>query len=47
MSLMEEIQIMKIMNHDNIIRLHEVHETENSLYLVLTLVNGGELTKCI
>ena len=45
--MLEEIQIMRIMNHDNVIRLYEVHETNGSLYLVITLVNGGELTKAI
>ena len=38
---------MKKLKHDNIIKLHEVHESKHKLYLVITLVNGGNLTKAI
>ena len=34
---------MRGLNHPNIIRLHEVFETENSLYLILDLYTGGLL----
>lgn len=34
---------MRALNHPNIIRLHEVFETENSLYMVLDLLEGGQL----
>ena len=30
-------------NHPNIIRLYEVHESKNSIYLVLEYLKGGEL----
>eukprot|EP00331_Platyophrya_macrostoma_P013682 CAMPEP_0176415868 /NCGR_PEP_ID=MMETSP0127-20121128/6037_1 /TAXON_ID=938130 /ORGANISM="Platyophrya macrostoma, Strain WH" /LENGTH=596 /DNA_ID=CAMNT_0017795895 /DNA_START=34 /DNA_END=1824 /DNA_ORIENTATION=- len=42
-SLINEINIMRKMNHENIIKLHEVHESETSIYLVLELLRGGEL----
>lgn len=29
------------MNHPNIITLHEVFETENSIYMILDLLEGG------
>lgn len=32
---------MRKMNHPNILKLHEVFETENSLYMVLDLLEGG------
>ena len=32
-----------MMNHENIVKLHEVYETETSIYLVLDLLEGGEL----
>lgn len=35
------------MKHQNLLRLHEVHETKNSMYLVLDIYNGGELSKLL
>jgi len=34
---------MRKLNHENIIKLHEVYESENHIYLVLELLSGGEL----
>lgn len=42
-SLMNEIQIMKVLNHKNVMKLQEIHESKNSIYLVLELLEGGEL----
>ena len=42
-SLMNEISIMKELTNDNIMRLYEVHESQNSIYLILELLEGGEL----
>jgi tRNA A-37 threonylcarbamoyl transferase component Bud32 len=42
-SLMNEIEVMRQLNHENIMRLEEVHESENSIYLILELMEGGEL----
>jgi serine/threonine protein kinase len=38
-----EIAIMRKLNHEHTIKLFELHESENSVYLVLELVKGGEL----
>ena len=38
-----EIEILKKMDHPNIIKLYEVYESERSLYLVMELCNGGEI----
>ena len=38
---------MKKLNHPNLLKIYEIHETTNSLYLVLELVQGGELLKKI
>lgn len=43
LSLANEIDIMLKNNHPNIIKLHEVHESKNSIYLVLEYLKGGEL----
>ena len=41
--LMTEIELMKVLKHPNIIQLLEVHESQNSIYLILELLEGGEL----
>jgi len=38
-----EIDIMKKVNHPNVLKLEEVYETEDLIALVMELVNGGEL----
>ena len=38
-----EIVIMKLIEHPNIMRLHDVWETSTELYLILEYVEGGEL----
>ena len=38
-----EIQILMKADHPNIIKLYEVFETQNSLYLIMEKCNGGEL----
>jgi len=42
-SLINEIAIMRKYNHPNLLKIYEVYETENSIYLVLDLLEGGEL----
>jgi serine/threonine protein kinase len=42
-ALMNEIDVMKQLKHPNIMKLEEVHESKNSVYLVLELLEGGEL----
>ena len=38
-----EIQILKLVKHKNIIKLYEVMETPQKIYLVMELCEGGEL----
>ena len=40
---MNEIYLLKGLDNKSILKLYEIYETENSLYLVLQLVKGGEL----
>lgn len=42
-SLISEINIMRKLNHESIIKLHDVYESDNHVYLVLELLHGGEL----
>ncbi|KAL7069280.1 protein kinase domain-containing protein [Cryptosporidium serpentis] len=39
----QEIEIMKSLDHPNIIRLYETFEDNNDIYLVMELCTGGEL----
>ncbi|KAI9146473.1 kinase-like domain-containing protein [Paraphysoderma sedebokerense] len=41
--LVQEIKIMKDINHPNIVKIHDVIQTQKYLYIFLYLVNGGEL----
>ena len=42
-----EINILKEIDHPNIIKLIEVHETTQYIYLVMELCNGGGLSDCL
>eukprot|EP00128_Syssomonas_multiformis_P011327 Colp12_sorted_trinity150504_noHs@11955 len=41
--LFREVRIMKMLNHEHIIRLYEVIDSPNELYLVMELSPGGEI----
>lgn len=41
--MINEIDIMRVTEHENIIKLYEVYETERSIYLVLELIQGKSL----
>mmetsp|Transcript_4264 Transcript_4264/g.6252 ORF Transcript_4264/g.6252 Transcript_4264/m.6252 type:complete len:387 (+) Transcript_4264:68-1228(+) len=43
MQLIEEIDIMCMLDHPNIVCLEEIYESENIIYLVQELCTGGEL----
>lgn len=42
-SLMNEIEVMQQLKHPYIMSLEEIHESKNSIYLVVELLEGGEL----
>jgi len=42
-SLMNEIEVMQKLKHPYIMSLEEIHESKNSIYLVVELLEGGEL----
>eukprot|EP01091_Cochliopodium_minus_P019875 TRINITY_DN8497_c0_g1_i1.p1 TRINITY_DN8497_c0_g1~~TRINITY_DN8497_c0_g1_i1.p1 ORF type:complete len:316 (-),score=79.65 TRINITY_DN8497_c0_g1_i1:59-1006(-) len=42
-NLETEMTILKKVNHPNIIKLEEMFETQDNLYLVMELITGGEL----
>ncbi|CAD8063586.1 unnamed protein product [Paramecium primaurelia] len=42
-SMLNEIKLMRRLNHPNIVKLYEVHETTNSVYFVLDMIQGGQL----
>ena len=39
----KEISIMKIVNHNNVVKMHEVLSSKTRIFIVLELVSGGEL----
>lgn len=41
----QEIDIMRELNHPNIVKLHEVHEVHNAVILIMEQVEGQELKK--
>jgi serine/threonine protein kinase len=41
--LRNEISIMKMLDHPNVIKLYEIFEEENRLHLVLEMCEGGDL----
>lgn len=41
--IFREIQIMKLLNHPHIVRLYQVMETENMIYLVTEYASQGEI----
>lgn len=38
-----EIRILKFINHPNIIKLYEVLDTNNDIFVIMELANNGEL----
>ena len=40
---MSEIQILREIDHPNVIKLYEVHETTKYIHFVVELLRGGEL----
>ena len=42
-SLENEIKVMRRLNQDNLVKLYEAYETQNSIYFVLDVLKGGEL----
>jgi len=41
--MINEIDLMRILEHDHVIKLYEVYETEKSIYLVIELIQGKSL----
>ena len=39
----QEVLILGRLHHPNIVKLYEVYETENAIYLIMELLSGGEL----
>ena len=42
-AIRNEIEILSELDHANLMRMSEVHESKNSLYLVCEYLNGGSL----
>jgi len=44
-AIKNEVEVLQQLDHPNIMKLEEVHETPNSLYLVCEYLNGGSLVE--
>ena len=42
--LINEVEILRNLNHENVVKLFEVYESENNLYLVMGIEQGGSLS---
>lgn len=42
-SLINEIQLMRQFHHKNLMKLYEVYESQNSIYVSVELLEGGQL----
>lgn len=42
-ALIKEIAILRLMDHKGVIKMFEVYENENYIFLVKELLRGGEL----
>lgn len=45
--LVREVEVLKRVNHPNIIQLEEVFETAKKMYLIMELCKGGELSEVL
>ena len=43
--LENEINIMKQLEHENIIKYHESYQTSNNIYIIMDYINGGNLSE--
>jgi len=41
--LREEIEIIKLISHPNVVCMRETYETEKYMYIIMEQVKGGEL----
>lgn len=44
-AMMSEINILRDLSHPNLMRLHEMDETKDSVYLVCEYLDGGTLSE--
>ena len=42
-----EINILKILNHPNIVKLYTIKETSQDMFIVTEFCNGGDLSNCL
>jgi len=38
-----EIDILKVVNHDNVVKLKDIFETDTHFYIIMEVISGGEL----
>ena len=43
LQMMQEVRLMKLVQHPHVVRLYEVIDTQTKLYLILELADGGDM----
>jgi serine/threonine protein kinase len=43
----DEIEINKLIDHPNIVKVNAVYEDDKSIYIVMELLKGGEVSPCL
>lgn len=41
--LIQEAEVLRTINHPNVVRLGDIFQSEKAIYLVMELVKGGDL----
>jgi len=41
--IMTEVKILKVVDHRNVVKLKDIYETPTTFYIVMEVINGGEL----
>lgn len=41
--LKNEISVMRRLDHENILKVYEVHETTDTIFVIIEYIEGGEL----
>ncbi len=45
--LMNEVKIMKILNHPNIVKFEDMKKINGNYYITMEYINGKDLSKCL
>jgi len=44
--LIDEIRLLRNLKHNGIVKIEEIHETENTIYIIMEYIQGGQVQDC-